>query len=225
MNIFNIINGLTFFFNLFVAVVFIILGYNFDFVQSIIYCILIVSGFYFGKFFAYKRVEKERNERLLKHKTAYRNYDNVKGLRDTLRRIIFTYAREKKKTDFLLDIKVDGEVIMQVLHLRHFPEFQEDILDVEFGMWLHIPIFELPQKTVDKLTQMAGDDYKTWVKKQGPAAFFAISLGSRVDIAGYIISNILREVFGVDEDKRVSFLLYDRDEIPYSNSPSTREIE
>lgn len=129
-----------------------------------------------------------------------------------IREIIFKFSIQKFNRDFLLNIKSNGNTIIQVMHRSHFPEVIKNIKDVKFGLAIYIPIKPLSPDQKNTLLQVLKDESEDFNMAEYPIEYFIIDAGTRVRYTGYMITRIVMEVFKKDD---VDLELYDEGTLPY----------
>lgn len=147
----------------------------------------------------------------------YDGLDFTTKLKDTVRHIIFEYNIREKNSDFLLNVRLNNLVVMQLMHRAHFPELNQTEEDIGFGMALYIPAINLKEGQIDKIREIVDEEVETLKEtKDGPVDYFLIDLGTRVRFGGYFLSRIIREVFGGSENQ-FSSELFSEGKLPYKN--------
>ena len=138
-------------------------------------------------------------------------------LRGIIRHVIFEYNIKKKNEDFLYNISLDGEKIMQLMHRAHFPELCTSEIDIAFGISLYIPLKGWKKENVIKLQKIISQETESIHKDQlGNLEYYVVDLGKRVRFGGYLLSRIIKEIFDAQES-RFSFELFSEGKLPYHN--------
>jgi hypothetical protein len=136
-------------------------------------------------------------------------------LRDSIRHIVFEYNIKRKNNDFLLNIILKNDIVMQIMHRSHFPELCQSESDVAFGLALYIPISHWPKDRVAKLNEIVEEESEVAIKnRSGQLEFHVIDLGTRVRFGGYFLHRIIKEVFEGDENNFNSEL-FSEGNLPY----------
>ena len=136
-------------------------------------------------------------------------------LRDTVRHIVYEYDIKSKNKDFLLNIDLRGETVIQLMHRAHFPALCQKESDIAFGIALYIPVKGWPSHRVEKLEKIIDEETETFKKaKSGQLEYFIVDLGDRVRFGGYFLSRIIKEVFDAGESEFNSSL-FSEGNLPY----------
>ncbi len=145
----------------------------------------------------------------------YKNLSFTAKLRDTVRHIVFEYDIKRKNNDFLLNINLGGNHVMQLMHRAHFPELCQSESDIDFGLALYIPVDDWSEKKFNKLDDIVNEESEVLKKnKSGRLEYYVIDLGKRVRFSGYFLTRIIKEVFGADENQ-FSSELFSEGNLPY----------
>ena len=156
----------------------------------------------------------------IKEKKGVRNkdYGNLpftSKLKDSIRHIIFEYNVKRKNNDFLLDIILNDEIIMQIMHRAHFPELCRAESDIDFGLALYIPVSKLSKPQIAQLDKIIEEDSEVFKSgKLGELKYYLIDLGTRIRFGGYFLHRIIKEVFKGDEHQ-FSSRLFSEGNLPY----------
>lgn len=146
---------------------------------------------------------------------GYNNFSLTTQLRNTIRHIIFEYNIKSKNNDFLLNIRFEREIVMQIMHRAHFPELCQSESDIAFGLALYIPLSHWSNDKISKLDKIVKEESEIVSKnKFGQLEFYLIDLGTRVRFGGYFLSRLIKEVFEGDE-KNLSSELFSEGNLPY----------
>lgn len=179
--------------------------------MNIIYGILIgwVSLYLF--LILYKNLKAKRGAK-------YRKYAKIpftSTLRNAMRHIIFEYNIKRKNNDFLYNINLNGERVIQLMHRAHFPELCQAESDIAFGIALYIPVKGWSEESKKRLDNIINEE--TEIKRTGKIGeleYYMIDLGRRVRFGGYLLSRIVKEVFDADESQ-FSSELFSEGNLPY----------
>jgi hypothetical protein len=115
----------------------------------------------------------------------------------------------------LYNIKLDGNLVMQLMHRAHFPELCRSESDIEFGIALYIPVKGWESAVINRLDKIIHEESE--IKKTGSVGgleYYIIDLGKRVRFGGYLLSRIVKEVFDANE-ARFSAELFSEGNLPY----------
>lgn len=179
--------------------------------MSLLYGVLIgwISLYVF--LILYKNLKAKRG---IKHR-EYGKIPFTPRLRNIVRHIIFEYDIKRKNSDFLYNIKLDGEHVMQLMHRAHFPELCRSESDIAFGIALYIPIKGWRGESIKKLDNIINEESEVKrTGKTGELEYYIIDLGKRARFGGYLLSRIAKEVLGSDESQ-FSFELFSEGNLPY----------
>lgn len=150
-----------------------------------------------------------------------KNYANLPltiQLKDSIRHILFEYNVKRKNNDFLLNIKLKSDIVMQIMHRSHFPELCQSESDIAFGLALYVPISQWSKEKVSKLNRVIEEESElTYKSKFGKVEFHVIDLGTRIRFGGYFLSRLIKEVFEEDE-KNFDLELFSEGNLPYWNN-------
>lgn len=172
-----------------------------------------VLGFFSAALFILYR-KRERDKRGTKAKD-YSGLPIVTRLKDTLRHIVFEYNIKVRNNDFLLNITLKGNTVMQIMHRAHFPELCQDEQDIQFGLALYIPVTELTSNQKLKLSQIIDEELEIIHKsKFGELEYQILDIGKRIRFGGYILSRIINEVYYKDIDD-LKLSLFSEGNLPY----------
>lgn len=155
------------------------------------------------------------------HAVRYSHLPLRSKMMNIIRRVIFNFSIEKFNSDFLLDLKVDGTHLMQIMHRAHFPEVCKNISDVKFGLAIYIPTKPLTPEQKLKLQQLLKEESEDFITHSYPVEYFVIDAGSRVRFTGYLIARIVAEVFQKED---IEWELYDEGTLPYHYPLETRKV-
>lgn len=145
----------------------------------------------------------------------YRGLPFTTKLRDSVRHIIFEYSVKRKNNDFLFNIMLRGEIVMQIMHRAHFPELCQSESDVAFGLALYVPVSNWSKDKISKLNQIVEEESEVASQNRfGQLEFYTIDLGTRIRFGGYFLSRLIKEVFAGDEDD-FSSELFSEGHLPY----------
>ncbi len=152
----------------------------------------------------------------------YKDYGNLSftvKLKDSIRHIIYEYSIKRRNHDFLFNIDLNGERIMQIMHRAHFPELCKEESDVFFGLALYVPVKNWSEDQRNQLEQIIEEESEV-VKNVsfGKLEYYLVDLGTRVRFSGYLLSRIITEVFKGNEDEFESSL-FTEGELPYIQKP------
>lgn len=176
--------------------------------------ITLVIGFVAGFLFAFLLrlfiigIREKRGMNELK----YKSLPLTSKMKIIVRQIIFKFSILKFNRDFLLNIKLNGRVIMQLMHRSHFPELITNLSDVKFGLAIYIPIKPLTTHQQQVLVKLLKEESEQFSASERPIEYFVIDAGSRARYNGYLIARIVREVFKSDD---VDLELSDEGILPY----------
>ena len=146
---------------------------------------------------------------------SYRNWPLTVKLRDTVRHIIFEYSIKRKNNDFLLNINLNGNHVMQIMHRAHFPELCQSESDIRFGLALYIPLSNLSSDKVKALEVIIEEESEILRGERSDAvAYLVVDLGKRVRFGGYFLARIIKEVFEKEEGS-MSLELFSEGNLPY----------
>ena len=176
-------------------------------------CILLV-GLFIG--WSYSRIlyYQEKNKKYEIDISLLKKGNSISSLSNVLRRLVYDFSVAKKNGNFLLDIKIKDEQVIQVLHRAHFVELLDSKIDTEFGLALYIPTDSLSETEKDAILNLV-DELPTEHNSK-PVEYIVIDVGNRVDVASYLLTNILKETFQLLSEKDLSYELFDEGDLPYS---------
>lgn len=177
-----------------------------------------ISGFILGALCFYIFV-LYKNHRARQKKGAkndqYKNVPFNARLRDAVRHIIFEYNIKRKNNDFLFNIILNGNTVMQLMHRTHFPELCESESDIDFGLALYIPVNDWSEEMLSKLDKIVDEESEIIRKnKSGSIEYYVVDLGNRVRFGGYFLLRIINEVFQANESEFTSEL-FSEGNLPY----------
>ena len=118
----------------------------------------------------------------------------------------------------MLNIKIHDTLVMQIIHRAHFAELINSIIDDEFGLAVFIPYnWESQQQLIENLKKVL-IEYQIWpgdeeAKKRD---YVLIDMGIKLKNTQYLISNILKKGFHLDDEKKLKIDLYEEGTLPYS---------
>lgn len=158
----------------------------------------------------YKRRQKKG-----KRFQEYRNAPTSRKLTDTLRHIVFEYNIKRKNNHFSLNVYVEGELRLQVLHRCHFPDLCKSEEDVDFGLALYIPIKRLNQSQKDQLLTIFKEESEVFYYEEVPFDYYVVDIGKLIRYGGYLINRILKEVYHNADVQSLSFELFSEGKLPY----------
>jgi hypothetical protein len=148
----------------------------------------------------------------------YKDYNKLPfttRLRNIVRLVIFEYNIKRKNNDFLYNIKLDENNVIQLMHRAHFPELCVSESDIAFGIAVYIPVKGWDEKSIAKLDNII--DEESEVKrtgKTGDLEYYIIDLGKRARFGGYLLTRIVKEVFTANESQ-FSTELFSEGNLPY----------
>lgn len=146
------------------------------------------------------------------NEAKYKSLRLTSKMKIMVREIIFKFSIQRFNRDFLLNIKSNGEVIMQLMHRSHFPELLINTSDVKFGLAIYLPIKPLTVDQKQILLKVLNEESENFNVAEYPIEYFVIDSGSRARYTGYLIARIIQEVFKKED---VEFELYDEGILPY----------
>jgi hypothetical protein len=116
---------------------------------------------------------------------------------DTLSHIVYEYSIKNKNEDFLLNISREEKVLLQVMHRAHFP-FLAGAARNRFSMVLYIPISKLLPAQKESILRILAKEAVPSISEDAPIEYHVVDLGQQTKFGSYLISRILKEVFGYE---------------------------
>ena len=138
-----------------------------------------------------------------------------KRLQETIRRLAYEFIVKRKEHDFILNVLVDNNLKLQVLHRSHFVEFSDFAQDIDFGMVIYLPYTQINQTQKNAIFKIINSEEPLSSIPNQNQDYVAISTGRRVRTTSYLISRIIKEAFRVEDEYRVSYELLDEGILPY----------
>jgi hypothetical protein len=129
-----------------------------------------------------------------------------------VRKIIVCYSILEFNRDFLLNIRLKDETIIQLLHRSHYPQIIADVSDVKFGIAIYIPCGPLTERQRECLVSTLNGEEIYFIGEGNQLDYFLIDGGTRVKHIGYLLTKILTEVYNAED---VEVDLYDEGFLPY----------
>lgn len=174
----------------------------------------VIVGFVVGFLFAVllRLFAIDRREKKGLHEARYKKLNLTSKMKNTVRQIIFKFSIQKFNRDFLLNLKLNGRVIIQLMHRSHFPELIKNLSDAKFGLAIYIPIKPLTKSQQQVLIGLLNEESEQINIAEYPIEYLVIDAGSRARYSGYLIARIITEVF---ETADVDLELYDEGVLPY----------
>ena len=129
-----------------------------------------------------------------------------------IRKIIVDFSIRRFNRDFLLNVNLKGQTIMQLLHRAHFYEIITDLADVKFGVAIYVPLSPLTDVQRRCLFKILKEELKPFKDEEYDRDYFVIDAGTMVKYPGYLITKIITEVYNVDD---VDLELHDEGFLPY----------
>lgn len=146
------------------------------------------------------------------NEVKYKSLPLTSKMKIIIREIIFKFSIQRFNRDFLLNLKNNDQVIMQVMHRSHFPEVVVNASDLKFGLAIYIPIKPLNSTQKNGLIKILKEESESFEIAQPPIEYFVIDAGSRVRYTGYLIARIIKEIFKLED---VDVELFDEGILPY----------
>lgn len=188
------------------------------------YLLFFILGIIFGWILSNQYFNYQFQKRF-KIKWKHKKSIGIKRLSETLRRLVYEFTIENRGNDFLLNVAIDEQIILQVLHRSHFVEFINNVNDISFGMVIYYPYDELDAEQKEKLFGIITEEepsHSTWTE---PSDYVVINAGRRINMTSYLITRIIKEVHGVDDENRVSYELFDEGLLKYREAIKNMESE
>lgn len=178
------------------------------------FIISVTVAFCLGFSFAFflRSIVIQRREKKGKLAVEYTKMPLTCKMKSMVREIIFRYSIQRFNRDFLMNIKLNENTIMQVMHRAHFPEVCLNMADIKFGLAIYIPTKPLTFKQKEKLRLVLEEDSEQFNNSEYPVGYVVIDAGSRVRFTDYLLARLVKEVFTADD---VTLELYDDGILPY----------
>ena len=163
-----------------------------------------------------KKIEKNKLslERILASNKYKKGSGNIE-LSNALRALVYRY--KATSDDFMLNISMNNNIIIQILHRAHFPDVLNSEDDNRFGMVFYSPVSN--EKRLSLLEDLLkSESIKYYVNTTNKSLFFELGDSYFTGFANYIITKILYEVF--DDGKSVNFQLGYVGKLPYVQNDS-----
>jgi len=150
-----------------------------------------------------KRIE-EKKLSLVKFSASnkYKKGSGYGELSNGLRALVYRY--KKTNDDFMFNISLNNEIIIQILHRAHFPDILNSEEDNRFGMVFYSTLGD--EKKLSHLESLLkAESIKCYINDIDKSLFFELGDSNFTGFANYIVAKILLEVFGAG--KNVEFKL------------------
>jgi hypothetical protein len=174
----------------------------------------ILIGFVCGFLFAFlvRLIVINVREKSGKDEIKYRPMPLGFKMKSMIREVVFKFSIRRFNRDFLLNVKLHGKVVMQVMHRSHFPELLKNLSDVRFGLAIYIPIKPLSAEQQQILVKVLNEEMEQFSVSEYPIEYFVVDAGVRAKFNGYLMARIIKDVFDADD---VDLELYDEGILPY----------
>ena len=138
----------------------------------------------------------------------------TKKIKDQLRYIIWNYGVIEGNKDFLLEIKINDMIVMQIMHRAYFPELLESLDDTKFGLVAFISLKNFSHEQKIKMAKILADSSEDVQHKEIPFEYKTIEIGTLISHGGYFLGEIISNVFSANEES-VSFKIYSDGNLPF----------
>ncbi|HAS42990.1 MAG TPA: hypothetical protein DCS93_21095 [Microscillaceae bacterium] len=169
----------------------------------------------------YSVITSSQSKKSKPYYNKYKNGETMRGLINSLRSIIFVYGGRSSTKSFIFNIFNNKKLIIQLLHRAHFPELCESVTDISFGIAIYIPVDYLNNATRNLLEKVMLEEGQDLKQDELPNTYYVVDIGGRLMYGSYLLSRIIKEVFGV-EDNALFYELHDDLNLPYDKQLLTK---
>ncbi len=177
------------------------------------------GGFYLGWFLHKSYTKYSEIIEKVKLKDYYGQYkkgNTIKSLHIAMRNLIFYFQKPNSiPKSFALNIKVRGQICIQIIHRAYFPSLCESELDTRFGLAIYIPHDTLDTSGISNLNKTVNEFLTDPIQNTKSSEYTVIDIRTNLFLGNSIISYILKKVFHLTDEADLEYELLEVGNFPY----------